>query len=309
MADSHPQQRALSVVSTRTLAEPVVFLSYSHAEAPIALEFAQALASRGLRLLVDTTQLKPGEDIYEFARRSVREADATVCIVSRTSLSSSWVVLEALTAIQKELSTPQSRLIACATDQTFFNLDLRLELTKSIDERLLEIKKLLAQYLDDDLDMTDLSAERSRLIKMRASLGDILARLRDSLTLLVTEANLLESATRVADHIRELRGQPPSRNDPRDIRARAEELRDLVSNAQTDEALDRLLDFIREFSDLPKTLREATLVANTLRRVEKAVRDTGLSYAQAEMQRQPMILKMLELIDEVEINPQLPLAS
>jgi hypothetical protein len=285
---------------------PVAFLSYAHAETELALQFRDALASRGLRVLIDVDDLKPGEGISEFARRSVKTADATICLISTASLSSAWVVFEAVTTLHKEQIDPAARLIACATDQAFFHPEFRLHVTKLLDERLATIDRALIQYLSQQLDMNDLAADRSQLLRMRANLGDVLERLRGSLTLALGADNVVASATKVADHIRELFGQPPSRTDPRDIRERAEELRRHLWDGRMDDALDRFLDFVQEFSNAPKHKRDATLVANTLRRIEMAERDQGLSFGVAEKQRQPMISRFLELIDEIETHPELP---
>jgi hemerythrin-like domain-containing protein len=73
--------------------------------------------------------------------------------------------------------------------------------------------------------------------------------------------------------------------------------------------LDRLLDFVREFSDEPKHVREATFLANTLRRIDRFEKERNLSFEEAEKQRQTMIRKLLELIDEVEVHPQLAVAG
>jgi len=100
-----------------------------------------------------------------------------------------------------------------------------------------------------------------------------------------------------------------SARDPRDIRARAEELRRFLWDGRTDDALDRMLDFVVEFSDLPKKLRDATLISNSLRRIEQAEADRRVTFTAAEKQRQPLIYKLLELIDEIEIDPRLPMAS
>ena len=146
-------------------------------------------------------------------------------------------------------------------------------------------------------------------MSMRASLGQLLTRLRQNLTLTLEPGTLQQAAARVADYIRELRGQPPSRTDPRDIRARAEELRRHLADGRTDDALERMLDYVREFSDTPKHVRDATFLSNTLRRIDRAEKEDGLNFGAAEKQRQPTIYKLLELIDEIELYPQLPVAS
>jgi hypothetical protein len=260
-------------------------------------------------VLVDFVDLKPGASITDFIRSSVSAADAVICIVSAQSLSSAWVVFEAVSALHNEHANRKDQLIACAADQTWLLPECRLDLTTRIDDRIGELDGLLTEYLSKRLNFNDLSAERSRLIDMRDGLGDLLSRLRESYTIPLTADDVVESATQIADYLRELRGQAPSRTDPRNIRARAGELRSQLWNGRTDEALDRLLDLVTDFSDTPKHIRDATLIANTLRRIERAESEGRLPFAEAEAQRQPTIYKFLELIDEIELRPQLPLAS
>jgi hypothetical protein len=293
----------------RSATDPVVFLSYAHAEKEIALAFSEALKGRGLGVLLDATHLQPGQSVEEFARQCVKDADATVCLVSALSLSSEWVVFEAVSTLHKERSNQTARLIACATDQSFFNSDFRLTVTKSINDELKQIDAHLAEYLAQQLDMTDLSATRSRLLAMRTGLGEVLERLRESLTLTLNTSTLLDTATRVADHLRALRGLKPTRMDRRDSRARAGELRAHLWDGRTDDALGRLLDFVTDFSHSPKHRREATLISNTWRRTEVAEKDGKITFDEAEKQRQPMIERFLGLIDEIELDPQLPMAS
>ena len=290
-------------------AAPVVFLSYSHADAGVALTFREALANSGLEVTVDVDHLQPGEDIAEFGREAVRQADATICLVSTISLKSAWVMFEAMTTLQQEQADGETRLITCATDQSVLDSAFGLEITRAIDGRLEALNALITEYLTKQLDFNDLSIERSRWMRMRAGFGDVLDRARNSLTLILTPDNLRESAERIADHVRARRGQPASRQDPRDIRIRADELRQHLYEAKTDDALDRLLDFVREFSDRPEHVRQATLVSHSLRRIDQAVKDGQLKFGAAEKLRQPQIRDLLILIDDIEIRPQLPVAS
>ena len=57
----------------------------------MALALRGALSACGLEVIIDTKNLAPGEDLVNFARSSVRRADATICVISTTSLSSAWV--------------------------------------------------------------------------------------------------------------------------------------------------------------------------------------------------------------------------
>src|SRR5436190_4127175 len=145
--------------SVRPAGAPRVFLSYAHAESELALAFREALSSCGLDILIDVDHLKPGDDITQFARQSVRTADATVCIVSAASLASAWVVFEAVTTLHKEDANPDAKLIACATDESFFDPEIRIKVTKLLDTKVASINQLLAEYVAKELDLNDLSIE------------------------------------------------------------------------------------------------------------------------------------------------------
>ena len=207
---------------------PVVFLSYSHADAAVALTFREALANSGLEVIIDVDHLRPGEDLAEFGREAVRQADATICIVSTSSVSSVRGMFEAMTTLQQEFSDGEGRLIICVTDESVLGPGFRLQITKAIDSRVAELDALVSNYLIHNLDLTDLSSERSRLLGMRAGSGDVLDRARNSLSLILTPDTLRESAGRVAEFVRTLRGRSASRRDLGDIRPRTDELRHLA---------------------------------------------------------------------------------
>jgi len=74
-----------------------------------------------------------------------------------------------LVGLLVSINDAAARLIACATDQAFFHPEFRLSVTKLLDERLATIDRALMQYLSQQLDMNDLAADRSRLLRMRAT--------------------------------------------------------------------------------------------------------------------------------------------
>jgi hypothetical protein len=291
-------------------AEPTVFLSYAHAEQAIVRELWQALTSNGLSVLIDEVHLKPGQDIADFARRMIKQADATVCLVSNVSIASAWVIFEATTALQNEHDNPNARIIACAADQVFFQDGIQLRLSTAINDRLTVLKAEIVSHLEHELDITVLEQERARLRAMRDSLGGVLARLRSSLTLTLTPPDGIASAARrIADHVRDLKGQQPARSDPRDLRARAHALRNYFVADETETALGELLQFVEEFSTDRRRMNSAISYCNTLRRIARMERDNNLRFLDAEERREPTIVKVLELIDLIEADPQLPLAS
>lgn len=80
----------------RTAEPPTAFFSYARVDASIVREFAEELRSTGIRVLLDTEFLRPGERFETAILDMVRSADALVFFVSPSSLQSKWVAAELL---------------------------------------------------------------------------------------------------------------------------------------------------------------------------------------------------------------------
>jgi hypothetical protein len=160
-----------------------VFVSYNREDAAVARRLRDALKGAGLRVAMDIDSMVPGERIQDFIERSIRESDAVVSIVSTKSLLSSWVAIETVNAFHRQKWTDGKLFIGALLSDDFFRPDFRLECTRSIDERLEAIERLLPEYREKMIDPVDLSDEKTRLYELRNNLGTILANLKGSLCL------------------------------------------------------------------------------------------------------------------------------
>jgi predicted nucleotide-binding protein len=75
---------------------PTAFFSYARVDASIVREFAEELRLTGIKVLLDTEFLRPGERFEAVILDKVRSADALVFFVSPSSLQSKWVEAELL---------------------------------------------------------------------------------------------------------------------------------------------------------------------------------------------------------------------
>lgn len=75
---------------------PSAFFSYARVDASIVREFAEELRSTGIKVLLDTEFLRPGERFETVIFDMVRSADAMIFFVSPASLQSKWVAAELL---------------------------------------------------------------------------------------------------------------------------------------------------------------------------------------------------------------------
>ena len=67
-----------------------------------------------------------------------------------------------------------------------------------------------------------------------------------------------------------------------------------------DQAIGRLMDFVRDFSDDKDELNEVIVISASYRHLEKAERRQLLSFRDAEEERKKLIFQVLELMDSVK---------
>ena len=74
-------------------------------------------------------------------------------------------------------------------------------LTDQIDEQIAEIERLIPKYVARGIELKDLNNQRSRLLKLRNNLGDILSRLKESLCLDIRGEKFDESVRKLISEI------------------------------------------------------------------------------------------------------------
>lgn len=78
------------------------------------------------------------------------------------------------------------------------------------------------------------------------------------------------------------------------------EIRMLIANANVDQAFKRSMDFVHEFSDDNDLLNEVTVLCGGFNRLNKEIRQGIISYDDADIKRNKLLLNILSLIDDVE---------
>lgn len=87
--------------------QPVIFLSYAHADAKRAKALAAALGGRGFTVWWDT-MIEGGASFAKSIREALDAADAVVVLWSRTSIESDWVADEAAQGRDRKRLVPLS---------------------------------------------------------------------------------------------------------------------------------------------------------------------------------------------------------
>ena len=179
-----------------------VFLSYSHSDKDAANRLKNALEQNDINVSIDYESMQASENISDFILRSIQGTDITLSIISNRSLLSAWVAMETTLTYYNEMFLNKKKFIACYIDDDFFQTDFRLKATKQIDLKISEIDKQIPEYIEAKIDTIDLNNEKTRLFKLRNNLGDILSRLKESLTLDIREKSFEESVTRIIKTIK-----------------------------------------------------------------------------------------------------------
>ncbi|MGE0102562.1 MAG: toll/interleukin-1 receptor domain-containing protein [Blastocatellales bacterium] len=183
-----------------------VIISYNHGDSEVAEKLKVALEKNDIEVLIDNAAMYAGANIQQFIEDSIRNTDVTISLVSKRSLLSAWVAMESITAMYGEKLRDNKKFIHCYIDDDFFEPGYRLEANKTIDAQIDKIDKLIPEYIAGKLDPIDLNSEKSRLIKLRNNLGDILLKLKESLTLDIREPAFDESVSRIVISIKAIPG-------------------------------------------------------------------------------------------------------
>jgi hypothetical protein len=272
-----------------------IFLSYSHRDSVAALTLKRGLERLGVGVRLDTEAMKPGQRIRDFIVESIRATVATVWIVSEASLVSDWVAVEIMTSLHDAELWGKRKLIACYLDQGFLDIEFRLRATELIDKRLAEIEGLLPQYADRRLDTNDLNAEKTRLFDLRHDLGALLDRLKGSLSLDLRAEQAEASVTLLANTLRPL--APAARRAlyaASDIERRRRDIYDLIGSNDVEQALNHLMDFVRDFSE-PRRQREVTILKSNYLELERL---RGASLKEVRRERTRLLEQALSTVDD-----------
>ncbi len=84
-----------------------------------------------------------------------------------------------------------------------------------------------------------------------------------------------------------------------DIEKRQEEIRGLLFDDKVSQALHRLMDFVRDFSQGRENLNEVTVISANFRRIDTAERQKRLGFKEAQSERTELLYQALSLMDVI----------
>jgi hypothetical protein len=165
-----------------------VFISYNHENQIKSLELAALLEKEGIETVIDKNDNMAGDKINEFIRKSIFESAVTLLVVSKQSLLSGWVSIEAMDSFRLSELDPRRKCIPCSLDESFRNKGFGTESIRLINERIASLDEDTRQR--EKSDTSDNDTKRKRLVKLRDNLSDILENLDEIVCVDISGDNL-----------------------------------------------------------------------------------------------------------------------
>lgn len=167
-----------------------VFISYNHNDVFVANRLKEKLHAEKIHVIIDNEQMQAGEDIKVFIESSLREAETVILIVSKQSLLSAWVAMEAVNSFQYEKTGIQKKFIACYINNDFFDRRFADDALDYIEAEITDIQKLISARMNKNRSIRDLQNELARVTELRNSIDEIIRRLREKRCIDITGENL-----------------------------------------------------------------------------------------------------------------------
>jgi|GEM_PF-5047079 len=158
-----------------------VFISYNHRDAAHVEKIKLLIDGENLGIIIDTDYLRFGDNIKEFIRKSVRESDYTLAVISRNSLLSPWVIHEALETFMHEQVSGVPKYQPIVIDTCFYQNSFYLESVESIEQGIYELADYISALSKKGLTTKTLDDKKNQLIKLRNEMDTVLSRLSDNL--------------------------------------------------------------------------------------------------------------------------------
>lgn len=93
------------------LKPPSIFISYSHADADDARLLAATLSGMGVKIWMDTKELRVGETLIDTISSAINDSDLYVIVLSEASIASKWVTHELNLALSLEISRGHPQVV------------------------------------------------------------------------------------------------------------------------------------------------------------------------------------------------------
>lgn len=158
-----------------------VFISYNHKDSGIVDSLRRLIEQENIGIIIDTEYLRFGDSIKDFIGRSVKESDYTLAVISNNSLSSPWVIHEALETFMHEHMHGKTKYIPLVIDNSFYEDKFHIRAVERVDQGIYDLVNDISELSKKGVATTVLDMKKNQLIKLRNKLGTVLGRLADNM--------------------------------------------------------------------------------------------------------------------------------
>lgn len=191
-----------NIKKERIETEPVlrVFISYSTRDKEHAIRVKCFLEKSNIDVIIDRESIHPGGDIKSFISNSILNSEATISIVSKNSLLSSWVAWETIQTLNKE-SDDKRKFIPLFIEDSFMDRDFTGKALDEIDKEINQIVEIFKIRLNKRTGFADLYGEFTRYLSLRNNIDEIVGRLRESLSIDITNENYEAAMSKIVRYL------------------------------------------------------------------------------------------------------------
>lgn len=176
------------------------FVSYSHRDEDTAVALCTGLIEQNVGIVVDSGGLRPSMSIEKFIETGIRTADATVVIVSRYSLLSTWVAMECDEALRNN----RSAFFGCYLDESFLSRAFVRGALEYADTEIDEIGDEIKRRIDRRYGFDDLYDDYQRHIALRSNIHKVVRQLRATACLSLQTDDFAQSIQKLGRALNEL---------------------------------------------------------------------------------------------------------
>lgn len=174
------------IKTEKKLFVPTIFISYNHHDINIAKRVQQLLEQEKFKVIRDEESMESGANIKTFITESIRQSGFTLSIVSTNSLESAWVSIETITSAYGEALLDR-KFLPVYIDTNFFDPKFVDDASDRMDTKLEVLRVAMQERNNKDRGIDDLQVEYKRLRDLRHHLPEIIAKLKESRCIDLTE--------------------------------------------------------------------------------------------------------------------------
>jgi len=139
------------------------------------------IGHENIGIIIDTEYLRFGDSIKDFIGHSVKNSDYTLAVISNNSLSSPWVIHEALETFMHEHVHGKTKYIPLVIDNSFYEDKFYIRAVERVDQGIYDLVNDISELSKKGVATTVLDTKKNQLVKLRNELGTVLGRLADNL--------------------------------------------------------------------------------------------------------------------------------